>query len=199
MRYTMRACAFCLILASSQLVAATCADNIAPSKPDSAYLLRDNGTATDTHTGLMWQRCSLGQTFAEETCSGEAASHTWQEALALAASSRAVDFDDWRLPSIRELRSLLENCRVQPAINSRVFPNTPSVEYWSASPSADSPGAAWYVDFYYGLSFGTAGLSTPYRARLVRDPLPTDSADTPTETAVADEQPDPAQAESPED
>ena len=54
----------------------------------------NDGTFTDTNTGLQWMRCSMGQTWTGSTCSGEAKTHTWQEAMALKMSFAGKD--DWR-------------------------------------------------------------------------------------------------------
>jgi hypothetical protein len=116
-----------------------------PSNPDASYTDNGDGTVTHTPTGLTWKRCVEGQTWSDGTCTGTATTATWQQALKLAAASSFAGHTDWRLPNIKELRSLVEECRSYPAINEAIFPNTqaknPSVivPLWSGSP-LDSTG-----------------------------------------------------------
>jgi hypothetical protein len=57
---------------------------------------------------------------------------------------------DWRLPTKRELLSIVDNGRLKPAIDVRFFPNTLSSYYWSHTPSSDLENKAWQVYFLYG-------------------------------------------------
>ncbi len=129
----------------------------------------DNGDGTVTHhtTGLIWQRCSLGQSWDGTDCTGTATTLTWKQALAAGAQHTLAGFSDWRLPNKNELASIVEYRCYQPAINNQAFPNTPSNEYWSSSPYNRRSNDAWNVDFYRGhVSFNHKGYSRP--VRLVR-------------------------------
>jgi hypothetical protein len=63
---------------------------------------------------------------------------------------RADAAPGWRLTSINELRSIVERCRAQPAVNRQVFPDTLSSAFWTATPSAGVSTDARDVDFRYG-------------------------------------------------
>ena len=125
--------------------------NNSPAK--GRYMLNGNGTVTDVATGLIWQRCSLGQVWdtSVRTCTGENADrHSWDEALQQSDSNTFADKDDWRLPNVEELRSIVAYDRHSPAINSSVFPSTSGL-YWSSSPYASSSySASWAIDFNTG-------------------------------------------------
>lgn len=144
-----------------QAVGQTCKDTIPASTPTDRFVI--NGEeVTDTVTGLIWQRCSLGQSGAN--CEqGSAMSYTWSGALQAAQAQG----QSWRLPNLKELRSIVEEKCYNPAINLDVFPGTPSSDFWSASPGAYGSGGAWYVGFYYGGS-GYYGKGSSARVRLVR-------------------------------
>ncbi len=154
-------------LAFANAQAVQCQNNIPPSNPDHAYVDHGDGTVTDTRTGLMWKKCSEGQSWTGFTCNGNASTHTWDEALQLTAAASDAGYDDWRLPNITELESLVEVCASDPLINIDVFPNTPSSLFWSASPFASDSDVAWYVDFGYGNSYNY-GRDFNLRVRAVR-------------------------------
>jgi len=57
---------------------------------------------------------------------------------------------DWRLPTRKELLSIVDNSSLKPAVDLRFFPNTVPSYYWSASPYADQAASSWQVYFHYG-------------------------------------------------
>lgn len=117
--------------------------------PVSQFTDHDDGTVTDLKTGLMWAKCSLGQT-GGDCGGGSAATYSWKGALQAAADSTLAGYSDWRLPNIKELRSIVEQQCYLPAINLAVFPDTVSSLVWSASPLASDSGYAWSVGFNSG-------------------------------------------------
>lgn len=135
---------------------AACNSNIPASTPDSQLIDNNDGTITDKKTGLMWKKCLEG--VKGDNCeAGLPSSFTLQEALqqpgTVNASGGFADYTDWRLPNIRELRSIVEKQCYDPAINLNRFPATPNSYVWSGSPNADSSGLAWFVYFYLGYSY----------------------------------------------
>ena len=126
-----------------------------------------NGTVTDTRSGLMWDRCARGQS-GVSCATGAAGTFTWQAALDAAPSIGTYKgFSDWRLPNIKEPRSLAEECRINPAINEFAFPNIPSSFFWSSSPYAGVATVAWSVNFFIG-DASSASRSNADLVRLVR-------------------------------
>jgi hypothetical protein len=74
---------------------------------------------------------------------------------------------NWRMPAVKELESIADLGRVNPAIDPTYFPNTPASYFWSASAVASYSNYAWYVYFGYGnASSDNKGFT--YRVRLVR-------------------------------
>ena len=74
---------------------------------------------------------------------------------------------DWRMPSVKELESIVDFGRSNPAIDPTYFPNTPVGYVWSGSPAAFDSSYAWFA------SFSNGGAYDGYRyhafgARLVR-------------------------------
>ena len=107
-----------------------------------------------TTSGLEWSRCVVGQTWnnTTETCDGDGERLTWQAALKISETYRVGNHTDWRVPNLKELVSLVERACVEPAIELKVFPTTPSNSYWTSTPntSADKTQEAWSVGFYNG-------------------------------------------------
>ena len=119
--------------------------------PDSRYTLHEDGTVTDTWTGLMWQRCSLGQSWNGGACNGTVSAYNWQQALQQSNSNNLAGYSDWRLPSIRELQSIVAYDRYGMAINGYIFPNMTSHFYWSSSPyDYRYINRVWTIDFSNG-------------------------------------------------
>jgi len=76
-------------------------------------------------------------------------------------------FSDWRLPSLKELKTLVDSNRKNPAISADYFPNTQSSLYWSSTIHANYTNVAWGVLFSYGYGY-MGGKSSSYYVRAVR-------------------------------
>ncbi len=74
------------------------------------FIDNHDGTVTDIRTGLMWQKCSMGQTYDVETgfCDGTPQEYTWPEALSACEDLTLASYTDWRLPNINELQSIYD-------------------------------------------------------------------------------------------
>jgi hypothetical protein len=135
---------------------------------DSRYIDHKDGTVTDTKTGLMWKQCSEG--LSGRNCTGTARKYTYKTAIERAdasANNPFATYSDWRLPNIKELRSLVAFDRYNPTINSRLFPNTPTYNFWSSSPYAKNTNLAWKLFFSNGDdNYGSRGYG--HYVRLVR-------------------------------
>lgn len=141
-----------------------------------SYTDNSDGTATDSTTGLTWMRCAMGQGWSGSTCvsDGTVSHYSRLDALALTGTVTLAGQTDWRLPSIRELQSIVDRSVVSPTIDSAAFPNTPtSMPYWSDSPDASRSYCQWTVDFEFGNSgsswYRPVNMQTPVGSvRLVR-------------------------------
>lgn len=125
---------------------------------------RAEGTAFDTKTKLTWKICSEGQGYSGGRCMGNATDFTWDNAM------QAYDGKEknWRIPTLDELSSTVEERCQTPAINLAIFTNTGwSDSFWSASSYTFKPADAWFVNFYGGTS-SFASKSSSFHVRLVR-------------------------------
>ncbi len=156
-----------------QVSAQTCLANADDTTPDEDFSTITTSTVLHTPTGLIWQRCAVGQTFDGTTCTGEAEQMTWQEALAYAYEYDADLLQGWRVPNLKELASLAERDCVRPAINSTFFPVTPPDSFWTSTPSIMDPLRAWTVAFF-NASHSIKEKDRTVYLRLVRTKLPTE-------------------------
>ncbi len=126
----------------------SCAD------PDAGAYSVASDSVRDNHTGLTWQRGVDHDNYA------------WQDANGFCTKVES-NGGSWRLPSLRELLTLVDVTHVEPAIDASAFPNTPSEFFWSSSPSNAPPRTAWGVNFTRGSS-GAAIVGTKAHVRCVR-------------------------------
>jgi hypothetical protein len=114
-------------------------------------------TVRDTKTGLTWQRK------VDPTRRNWAAAKAYCAQLALAGGAAG----SWRLPSMRELQSLVDERRFEPAIDPDAFPDTPPVEFWTGNVVSGAPDSAWRVTFANGYTYD-ATATLEFLARCVR-------------------------------
>jgi len=110
-------------------------------------------TVTDRKTGLIWERCSMGQELnnISYNCSGTATTATWANALTY-CNGLTLAGRTWRLPNINELTSIVDRSKASGAtIDLTVFPATVANNYWSSSTYVPNASFAWLVFFSNGL------------------------------------------------
>ena len=99
-------------------------------------------TFTDTKTGLTWQDNSASETVEKD----------WSDAKNYCKNLTLSGKNDWRLPSIKELQSIVNIEKYVPAIKSG-FKHVASNGYWSASQYVSDSSYAWEVSFYNGYTY----------------------------------------------
>jgi len=144
-------------------------DDVDIGSSDQRFLC-DSETCIDSVTGLQWQRCSAGL-FGSDCSTGTAEYKVWQTAVNDCSDLYLANKDDWRLPSIYELTSIVDFSETDPSIDSDAFPNTPSSAVWSST-DVENPEeigwvAAWGIKFssgWIGYDQKTLDLGTLNRA-----------------------------------
>lgn len=157
-----------LLISQNLLAQRVCEEFITDEWPDIRYDINiASEVVLDKRTGLMWKRCSEGVSGAScET--GFPAANSWKDALTAATNNNSAVFagySDWRLPNIKELRSIVATNCFNPAINETAFPNTITVTYWSSSPIKPSNFTAFSINFNFGFDVNS---DVSARVRLVR-------------------------------
>ena len=102
-----------------------------------------DGTVTDNATGLMWPKDWGGAA----TNNGEYLS--WQGAIDFAETLDLAEHQDWRLPNVSELASIINYERTDPA-TYEIFDNIPRGRAWSSSTYSWASGYALFIDLYRG-------------------------------------------------
>ncbi len=148
-----------------------------PTTPDPGRF-KDNGDGTlnDKDQNVMWKQCIEG--LRGIRCRvGRADYFNWVQAQRKADKTVFAGYDDWRIPTDKELRSLIEPGCQLPAINLAWFPRTPTGAFWFHSPEADNSFRAGAVSFAYGENLSYDQKNVLY-LRLVRS-LPPSTANQP--------------------
>jgi len=119
---------------------------------NSHFIDNHDGTITDQTTGLMWQKCSMGQQWNNVTgaCDGQAHANTWQGALQECEELSLAGYDDWRLPDTNDLLSIMDFSREEPCIDTTYFPHTESANYMPSTPVSGCNECVPSVYFRYG-------------------------------------------------
>ena len=145
------------------------------------YVVDTVDRVLDRYTGLAWTRCPVGFVAddgatpldsSDDLCERDQADTpelVWQQALSRADGLNATENEGWRLPNVKELQSLVNDCSSK-LFATTVFPNTPQdLPFWSSTPVVQpvEVASAWRVHFRDG-EIETATLRSPGYARAVR-------------------------------
>lgn len=126
-----------------------------PAYGGNDFLDNGDGTVTDRATGLMWTKADSGKTM------------DWSGALGFAKDMKLAGHDDWRLPNVKELQSIVDYSRAPDAraLSARgaaidpVFDLTTKESwFWSSTTHLDNM-AGYYV------CFGQAFSAREWRGR----------------------------------
>ena len=102
---------------------------------DNYFTDNGNGTVSDASTGLMWQQDDCGEGL------------DWENGLSYCENLEVADHEDWRLPNVKELQSVVDYSGSFPAID----------DLFSVTPITNEAGDADYPYFWTSTSayFGT--------------------------------------------
>lgn len=99
------------------------------------FTISERGFALHPKTSVEWFRCNAGERFQNRRCTGDALLLTLDEALAYAEEFSRSTPGQWRLPTVREMRTIQERQCHNPSMNPNVFPSVLVNNYWTMTPS----------------------------------------------------------------
>ncbi len=112
----------------------------------------------EENTGLMWIR-SLSALDRTDRLGARgnvrlAVALNWQAGIDTAAALEYAGFDDWRMPTVNEIDTILDFGISEPALDRAAFPESyarlPSPYFWTSTTSPDTPSSAYYVNLRDG-------------------------------------------------
>tara|TARA_R110000868_G_scaffold52742_5_gene166182 strand:+ start:2502 stop:3047 length:546 start_codon:yes stop_codon:yes gene_type:complete len=142
----------------------------------SSDFVQHGDTVTHTPTGLMWRRCPIDYDWnaTAKSCDLDESTdrksyYTWSLALAAAENLILAGYNDWRLPNITELRTIVERRCTAFAINVDIFPTSyNNSTYWSSTTSSFQVDTARIIKFDKGTE-ETKSKSDSLQFMVVRD------------------------------
>ena len=101
-----------------------------------SFVRNGDGTVTDLAMGLTWQQVDDGQT------------RDWPGALNYCEGLKLAGHDDWRLPNVKELQTIVDYNQNDPALNQRYLRQSDHKGwFWSSTTHGDNISMASYVCF----------------------------------------------------
>ena len=180
--------------------AAPVAKVAAPAATGKLTPLGDGATVLSADGKIEWMRCQIGQSFEKGLCNGEPKKMDQRDA---ANEVKRINFtsgfagkQDWRLPTVEELQSLVfcehgissrqrsvklgkdvnkvlpDSCQgdkyLRPTIDPIVFPNAAKDWVWSDTPDLDRVVNMWAINFASGAPAPIGRANNQTAARAVR-------------------------------
>lgn len=164
--------------------------------PSPRFVDHGDGTVSDELTGLMWLKnadCILAEYPSFDVEGSVDGRVPWQDALNFVNGMNAGNYPacsaaytDWRVPNVKELRSLIDYSRTDPALPSGHPFVTPYLvwfggdwTFWTSSTYAAQPANAWVTY----IQVGTVTYDAKYMRNLVWPVRTGKTADVPAAVA----------------
>jgi hypothetical protein len=109
------------LLCICALAAVSSASAHADAPPGRYAINASQALVTDLRTGLVWQQAPSPMQL------------DWNAAVTYCRGLSIGGMSGFRLPTLKELMTLVDPTRVKPAIDVKAFPNTPQAWFWTAS------------------------------------------------------------------
>ena len=146
------------------------------------YVDNGDGTITDATTGLMWEKLSDDTGIHDKDNV-----YTWTNAfaykIAILNQEKFAGHDDWRVPNVTELQSIVSYGAVGPAVdaafntgcaqwctvlNCSCTLGATTFSFWSSTAFQPAPSNVMSVSFYTGVVDRNTAATQPFHVRAVR-------------------------------
>lgn len=114
----------------------------------------EKGVWTDSKTSLMWARISIGQEWESGRCLGRATELNLADAKKSCQLFRLAGYKDWRLPTIEELKTLLDESGKNYQCGRHILFNpAPATSgwYWSSTQIGEKYAYLNFYNFHSGV------------------------------------------------
>lgn len=102
-------------------------------------LVLEGQAVADSKTGLVWER------------EPDRIHDVWDASIERCATKTIGDRKEWRIPSVDELKTLIDPDQTDPSLPSgHPFSNIKSEIYWTATPHVQDDILAWQISFFSG-------------------------------------------------
>ena len=133
------------------------------------YLFEKGHLVLDLKNNIYWLRCSVGQIWDNSQCQGKAIKLTMKEVMLAKKIAKRDLGGNWRLPTRKELESIVCKTCTKSKIDAKFFPNTPYEPFWTGEKNGWSKRFYWSVNFFTGHTFGRFPGKIPNFVRLVKE------------------------------
>ena len=125
----------------------------------------------DLKNKIEWLKCTTGQQWSDDknSCVGDAVKLDYKAIEEANSLLNQQIGGDWRLPSRKELESLICKECEGVKIDIKIFPNTPAEPFWTSQRNWWSPKFFWSVNFFTGHSYGRFVPEKELFVRFVKD------------------------------
>ncbi|TGK05645.1 DUF1566 domain-containing protein [Leptospira langatensis] len=150
----------------------------------------DANAIQDKSTGLYWQKCIYPMKWDTSGSTSQckvptpapsgnylnSSTMTWSQATNATKKICTWYGANWRVPTIAELKSLVERSQYNPALNSIFDPGAAAGGssgngipdfFWTSTVYGADVSYAWTVNFYYGYIYHTSAKVNSYYLRCV--------------------------------
>jgi len=103
-------------------------------------IMAQNHTVQIIGSNLMWEHSIHSKDIKVD----------YQEALNYCKNIKTGTFQDWRLPKLKELLTLVDYTKAQPASKKEITLLNKKYMYWSSTPYIDSSNTFWGVNYKDG-------------------------------------------------
>jgi hypothetical protein len=123
----------------------------------SSQVLNGNNVVKDNHTGLIWE-------------DRNSSLYTYSAAVTYCNNLVYAGYQDWRIPNMIELQSIIDRDRSLPAIIT-AFTTSINMDnsYWSNDTYVSDTNKQWGIDFYRGMTANTSSSFQTYVKCVRRD------------------------------
>jgi Protein of unknown function (DUF1566) len=159
-----------------------CADGVTVSSGSNASLTKVvNGVMIDDRTKLMWKRCPEG-VVGDKCGGGPYTLFDWKSAQAYPSRVTFAGFQDWRLPTRKEMiDAITQGCgKIGYEHRLPFLVGLTNMPIWTSEQSQTNPEYAWISTIPIGSMY--VEKSKKFSVRLVRDT----ARDVPTKTQALD-------------